>query len=138
MHYHETYRNPNLAQPSVSGIYQLFPNESDCEIALHRWPEIWPQNEKPGVYMVFDTYMRLLYVGKAAKLGQRLGAHFQYTKDGLKNCRIATGGWSTKPAFLITIALEKSFEASSMEEYLIAELQPLDNRLGIAQKQAVI
>jgi hypothetical protein len=52
--YHDTYRHPNLRRPEHSGIYALFPEETSSDEVQHKWPESWPNADRPGVYFVFD------------------------------------------------------------------------------------
>lgn len=130
-HYHETYRHPNLQRPEVSGIYSLFPEEVCSVAAQYRWPDSWPNADRPGVYFIFGPSMELLYVGKAAWLGRRLGDYFKWLAGRGSGCRIVHGGWKTRPAFLATAALSESFEAPALEEYLIPRVKPAENGLWI-------
>jgi hypothetical protein len=130
--YHEQYRHPRLSPPAISELYALFPEDPASANARHKWPDTWPYNESPGVYLIFGADMRLLYVGKASRIGSRLGAYFQYEKS-TRGCRIAHATWKTRPMFVVTVALEKAFEASGLEAYLIGELQPSENIQGVGK-----
>ena len=130
--YHDNYRHPRLPRPAISEPYALFPEDPASAHAQHKWPDTWPHNERPGVYLIFGSDMQLLYVGKATQIGSRLGAYFQYEKD-TRGCRIAHTTWRTRPMFVVTVALEKPFEASALEAYLIGELQPTENIVGVGK-----
>jgi len=130
--YHDKYRHPRLARPAISEPYALFPEDLASAHARYKWPDTWPHNESPGVYLIFGADMKLLYVGKATRIGSRLGAYFQYEKD-TRGCRIAHATWKTRPMFVVTVALEKAFEANALEAYLIAELQPPENIQGVGK-----
>lgn len=136
--YHERYRHPSLAPPQISGLYALFPNEL-CGVDPNLcWPNSWPQHEQPGVYFVFDKGKSVLYVGKAARLGQRISSYFRYTNDAARGCRIVHTGWSSRPMFVATVALTEVFEPPSMEEYLIGILNPPDNATWAVSGTGVI
>ena len=131
--YHAHYRNPSLSSLEVSGLYCVSPDAAERSEASSAWPETWPYAWYPGVYLIFDSNVSLLYVGKAsfgAGVGHRLSAHFCFESDGSRACKVR-GSWSARPAFLATIPVEEPFEAPSLEEYLIGKLQPPDNRRGI-------
>lgn len=126
--YHDTYRHPNLATLQVQGLYELFPAAGSQ--APLRWPGPWPYVDQPGVYLIFDAELKLLYVGKDARLGRRLGTYFQYQAGRGTTCRIVDAlAWGSQPAFVATVAVSKTFEAPSLEEYLIAKLRPSLNKL---------
>ena len=127
--YHDTYLGYYRSDPQISGTYALFPFESEMEPAHHKWPDPWPNGESPGVYLILGERMKLLYVGKAACLAKRLNEYFRYTKDDNRGCHIVHDTWVERPSFLATVALKRTFEASSLEEYLIHTLHPSENRL---------
>ncbi|WP_020407700.1 hypothetical protein [Hahella ganghwensis] len=62
-----------------------------------------------------------------------LVSYFKYADDKLRMIK-NKNGWRTKPHFLVTASVENFFEAPSLEEYLIEELQPPENILGIKSK----
>jgi hypothetical protein len=134
--YHNAYRNPKLRRPRLSGLYALFPGSNGAHKANFSWPEAWPDAEEPGVYMVFDSRLNLLYVGKARKIGWRLSEYFRYgkTRQGgliLGQCGVSKRyTWSRRPEYIATVRVDQAFEASSLEEYLIVELRPPDNTAG--------
>lgn len=129
--YHETYRHPNLPRPEASGIYALFPEEISSLVAQYKWPDSWPNAERPGVYFIFGPNMELLYIGKASWLSRRLGTYFQFAAGRGSACKIVHSGWKTRSRFLATVALSESFEAAALEEYLIGRLNPAENALWV-------
>lgn len=130
--YHRTYRHPSLIEPQVSGLYSLFPHERPGSSHELCWPKTWPNADRPGVYLIFSKELELLYIGKAAVIGSRLGVYFQYDHDGLRGCKVVHD-WSVPPALVVTVALGEAFEAPSLEEYLITELNPPDNKTWTAK-----
>ena len=76
-------------------------------------------------------------MGKDAELGRRLGTYFQYAQD--RTCRIVDdSSWHPHtPMYVFTVALERAFEAPSLEEFLIGEAKPLLNKTwsGAAKAQ---
>jgi hypothetical protein len=133
--YNNTYHHPSLRPLALSDIYSLFPDTKNPTSVTLGWPATWPCAGDPGVYLIFDCDMSLLYVGKASlnhTLGGRLSSYFQYARDGSRGCEVL-GTWSARPVFVVTIAVDsdKAFEAPALEEYLIGELQPPDNTRGI-------
>jgi GIY-YIG catalytic domain len=130
--YHDNYRLPRLEHPDVSGVYALFPDDPVSAHAQYRWPQTWPHSDRPGIYLILDGDRRLRYVGKANRIGARLSAYFQYSKD-TRGCHIAHTTWKSRPMFVVTVALGKPFEASAFEEYLISALQPEENVLGVGK-----
>ncbi|GFO63640.1 hypothetical protein [Geomonas paludis] len=92
--------------------------------------DMWQNADKKGLYFLFDASGTLQYIGKASfnsNIGIRLGVRFS-----CKDCRCLDDRFSSI-SMLATIALEdeRAFEASSIEEYLITELQPPLNVVGI-------
>jgi hypothetical protein len=131
--YHNTYRNPTLKRLRLSDLYALFPSTASSHgfKPAGSWPGVWPNVDNPGVYLVFDANLKVLYVGKASltqNFGTRLAEYFQYEKS-TGSCEVR-GGWSRRPEYVGTIPVEAAFEAPSLEEYLIQELCPSDNTVG--------
>jgi len=126
LRYHAEYRNSRLPVPSISDPYSLFPDSTYA--GRSKWPDSWEHAGRPGVYLIFGSHGELLYVGKDAELGRRLGTYFQYAPD--RTCRVVDeSSWqSHTPKFVFTVALERAFEAPSLEEFLIVETKPLLNR----------
>jgi hypothetical protein len=90
----------------------------------------FPNSACGGVYLIFDRYDNLLYVGKADGLGVRLGAHFGWnaerTAGRVKSAKL-------KDAYAVrTIGLpdESRFESTAIEAFLIRKLDPSLNVVG--------
>ena len=94
------------------------------------WTNSYPNASLPGIYVFFDEIGDLLYIGKVSRknvLGKRLSAYFGHDDKG---------GWKLHkpheweqygcPKYICTIPLpvDRSFEAPSIEEYLISKLNP--------------
>lgn len=94
---------------------------------IEDWYSNWPNDADAGVYGVFDEQMALLYIGKANKIGNRLGQHFGRDESG-KGGTTKQSGWSKAPRYIATVSVIETWEASSLEEYLIKTLQPPDNK----------
>ena len=134
------YRHPKLPPVQVSGLYALFP-EKYAQLpkeVIARWPDDdWPNAEMPGVYILLDSKLTVRYIGRTSmwsSLKTRLSAYFRYADPVSKRCKIPPEhGWDVKPEFVATIGVpfKTGFEASAIEEYLIARLQPPDNTIGI-------
>src|SRR5437867_1386342 len=79
------------------------------------WPNTWPDNENPGVYILLNKHEDILYIGKSSVcIGSRLNAHFHfgpnrecvpYSKELAAICFIWTIGFPRDKWFLST-ALE--------------------------------
>ena len=132
--YHQTYRHPALSAPEVSNIYALFPGDLASHPPANCWPADWLQGNRPGVYLIFNAQMGLLYIGKATSLALRLSNYFKYLDGRGTGCRVVHEYWTARPSFVVTVALAKAFEASSLEEYLIGTLNPPDNKVGVMEK----
>jgi excinuclease UvrABC nuclease subunit len=111
----------------------LFPElELAPEVSL-KFENPWPLCMSQGVYFIFGSGVRLLYVGKASMgscIGARLSSHFLGT--GPKGCRVVNPYWSEEPRFVASLAVPEgmAYEAPALEEYLIAQLSPPDNTYG--------
>jgi hypothetical protein len=119
-HYQNNYRHPKLRRLEVSGLYDLRADEPTSVVAQSFWPNPpWPNHDQPGVYLIWDQEMSLRYVGRATTLGVRLHDRFKEGPDG--RC-VMEDGWKSKPRFVATIPVERTFEAGALEEYLMAGL----------------
>jgi hypothetical protein len=92
--------------------------------------QMWQNANRAGLYFLFDENEVLQYIGKASfgsNIGVRIGERFSS-----KDCRCLIPKFSSV-TLLATIALpeERIFEASSIEEYFIGELQPPLNVVGV-------
>ena len=96
---------------------------------LYDETQSWPHHLHAGCYVLYSTDRKLLYVGKAVKLGRRLSNHFRL--DEMRNAVTPPWErWSSAPRLVQAIKVNKFYEASSLEEFLIHELDPPDNSLG--------
>jgi hypothetical protein len=94
--------------------------------------EQYPNSDRQGCYAIFTASDELLYIGKASNynvMGFRLGAIFHRNAD--KTAYVARGDFGgKKPQIIRTIPVNKPYEAPSLEEFLIRELQPPCNTIG--------
>lgn len=125
------WRHPRLPPLECRELYSLFPQETLGTPARASWPDNWPYAERPGIYLVFGTKMQLLYVGQSGTLRYRLNSYFRWSAGRGSPCRIVHTVWKTRPTFIATMAVADAFEAATLDEYLIAEVPPAENRLGI-------
>lgn len=91
----------------------------------------WPNAENQGVYAIFCSDSELLYVGKASlssSIGSRLASYFVKNQNGTGAATKSGHYWTRIPRYVLTAAVAKSWEAPSLEEYLINKLQPADNQ----------
>lgn len=95
-----------------------------CEpIDIKDVTQSWPNANHAGVYALFDENMGLLYIGKAScntTLGYRLGKHF----DRFGKPRHVAEFEAVRYAATVPFPDDRSFEAPSVEEFLIARLNP--------------
>lgn len=88
----------------------------------------WPNNLKPGVYIVLDQNEELLYIGQSQSLGKRLNQHFP-SYEG--KCTIAESDKEKlKGAYYLyttSCSEDKAWERLSLEGYLICKLNPPRN-----------
>jgi excinuclease UvrABC nuclease subunit len=82
-----------------------------------------PFSYKAGCYALYAQDGDLLYVGKASlfrSVGSRLWHHFQKS----------SAAWMPNTALVQIVEVAEPYEAPSLEEYLIRELQPRWNGTG--------
>ena len=136
--YKERFRRQDLQQQypleQISGLYALFPDLEMAPGVTSKWPDGWPASSRKGVYFIFGTQVRLLYIGKAsmsASIGSRLSHWFNYARPG-NGCRVVHSGWSEQPRFVAVLPVPEgmAFEAPALEEFLIDRLSPSDNVNG--------
>ena len=137
--YQREHRHPQRPPLDVSGLYDLFPERGPVRWPVQATPwapsNPWPHAARAGVYFVLDADLELLYVGKASQgssVGKRLSAHFKYRSYPDDRTCVPTGDWIGDPRFVMAVAVpdDSRFEASSLEEYLIALLAPPENTRG--------
>jgi len=131
------YRGSELPDISISGLYDLYPDRdgADCD---YQWPEDWPSVSAPGVYLIADSELQTLYIGKASMslpMAGRLAVGFRAGEDG-KCVVLNRDSWKGQPRYVAVIAMEEAFgfEAPALEEFLITRLQPIDNKVGSRRK----
>ena len=81
----------------------------------------------PGVYLMKDENGNVLYVGKAARLKDRVGSYFSRGSDALSNHDIKTDLMVSKICDFDAIIVESEFEALILENSLIKEYMPKYN-----------
>ena len=134
-HYKAHFRRESLPPlKPISGLYALFPELESAPEVTAKWPDAWPDGGFQGVYFVFGTQLRLLYIGKASmrhQIGARLSFWFKYARPD-RSCKVVHTGWSEQPRFVATLAVPDgmAFEAPALEEFLIERLSPPDNVNG--------
>lgn len=108
--------------------YDLFP-END-EVYGYNPSNEWPGNHKSGVYLILDKYEEVIYVGQTTSFGYRFYQYFKPAGDhGVKY----SDAWKGKPRYIVAIPVpdqDKKYERLSLEEYLIENLNPIDNTRG--------
>lgn len=132
--YCNKYRRADFPTLKISGLYDLFPDSEHPGLRTQfSWPDSWPGAGKAGVYFFFDSELTLLYIGKASmgnSLGGRLSSFCGFGPN--RKCSMKDDGWKGNPRFVavISVADHLKFEAPALEEFLIGELQPIDNTIG--------
>lgn len=128
-HYASKFRREDFEKLKTSKIFDLFPEEqTDFPKAPLDWnKDSWPNGNKSGVYLVYNKEQKLIYIGTARHLGNRLGVYF----GAQKKCQVKQV-WGDRPRYLITVGVpdETWFEAHSLEAYLISKLNPPLNTVG--------
>jgi hypothetical protein len=90
----------------------------------------WPDAGEQGVYAIFCADSKLLYVGKASfngTIGRRLSTYFIDNPNGAGATTVTAHSWSRDPRYVLTVSVKNAWEAPSLEEYLIYQLNPIDN-----------
>jgi len=81
----------------------------------------------PGVYLMKDESNNVIYVGKAARLKNRVGSYFSRSTDGLTNHDIKTDLMVSKIVDFDAIIVGSEFEALILENSLIKQYMPKYN-----------
>jgi len=81
----------------------------------------------PGVYLMKDETGSVIYVGKAARLRNRVGSYFSKSVDGSAGYDIKTDVLVSKIVDFDVVIVESEFEALILENSLIKEYQPKYN-----------
>ena len=100
----------------------------------------FPFARERGCYVFYSEKYEMLYIGKASQrnsLGSRIASYFRWD---LCHTIIEPrhSGWTSAPRYVQTIRTHKSFEAPSLEEFLIIELDPVDNTSGLPRRRSVV
>lgn len=95
----------------------------------------YPYASDKKVYAILDSEGVVLYVGKASHggtLGARFASYFSYNKDSASGAAFQPRSinWTRPPCSIVAVKVVNAWEASSLEEYLIAKLAPEDNTVG--------
>lgn len=94
----------------------------------------YPFRNRQGIYAIFDAEWGLLYIGKASNestIGKRLGTYFKDDEDGKFRLVDSEKSWGDKrPRYIIAVSVSEAYEAPSLEEFLISNLQPKSNSVG--------
>lgn len=142
--YSTEFRHPSQCQLVMSKIYDLFPETGSLiNVPVEsKWPDPWPNAESPGIYAMLDEDLFVRYIGKASmksSIGRRLSLYFIY-EDRAKNkrCKLShPEGWLAFPRFVVSVPVSLSFEAPSIEEFLILQLLPPENLQGRPRNEKV-
>lgn len=103
----------------------------DIEVGYQRNLQ-FPDAGAAGCYAIYSEDGDLLYIGKASvknTLGRRLDTYFMGVRSPTPGG--PKGNWKSPPKYIQTIRVNEPFEAPSLEEYLIKNLRPCDNDIGV-------
>ena len=112
--YHVEHRHPDRPRPIMHAIHTMQSWEGK--------PESWAK----GCYAIYSADGDILYIGKASNtktVGDRI-VRFRYKRSN----------WQPPPEFVQIIEVAEAFEAPSLEEFLIREMQPRFNDRGINRR----
>lgn len=121
------YNQKYNTQFKMSMKYALFPKEDE-----YGYTKSWPGNGSAGVYFLMSEDNHLIYVGQSKDLGQRFYQHFPPKENSSKSTCTFSENWSIKPysIYVTTTPENAKWERLSLEEYLIQNLNPIDNKQG--------
>ena len=87
----------------------------------------WPDNGLPGIYIFADENKKVLYIGKSSKsISNRLSAYWCKGDNGETKSKDQKSE-NVRYVYTIGIPCDRAFEAPSIEEFLIGEVQPERN-----------
>jgi len=117
--YCKQYLNPIRPVFEISRIYDL----------QQEWQTVkFPYSDDQGCYVFYSEDLKLLYIGKASlkhQLGGKIANYFRWDATGRKLVACLE---RLRPAcFVQTIKVNEAFEAPSLEEFLLRELDPPAN-----------
>ncbi|MEC8812944.1 MAG: GIY-YIG nuclease family protein [Pseudomonadota bacterium] len=90
----------------------------------------WPNNGLPGLYIFADENDRAVYIGKGSvTISARLNG---YWRKGPNDETLSKSDTSKDVRYVYTIGIpiERAFEASSIEDFLISRVNPARNTNG--------
>lgn len=123
------YRRSDVPALDVSKLLDMFPSHPMVTTFKKEltWKDPWPFATRAGVYIIYDASIKMIYIGKASVIGNRLASYF----GGGAEC-VFRQEWGIPPRFLrvIAVPLEMPFEAPALEEFLISNLHPELNTHG--------
>ena len=110
-------------QPSE--IYALYPQDNE-----YGWPAEYPNSRHAGIYAMLDKNKNVIYIGKSNNIGYRMSSYFAYDEN--KGCKLKDSRVEGV-AYIITFATKdnEKYACSSLEEFLISELSPQCNTIGV-------
>jgi len=112
--YNARIRHPDHRRLSLSLPYDLVPHaHMGVDVAVcGRWPQDdYPGHGGPGVYLMLDARVHVLYIGKASvrnTIGGRLAEYFGY--DSQKRCQFKLSTWPWVPEYVATISIEPELQ----------------------------
>ncbi len=115
--FNQEYPRPNMESLIISDAYSIY---NDFESPF-------PNSEYPGVYIIANQSGKILRVGKAScgnNLGKRLSTYYRWHKTqnrGVPKHKYYKG---TDIIYTIMVPKNRAFEASAIEEYLLASIDP--------------
>ena len=137
--YTKKFRGINLEPFELGPLYDLFPCKDTNNLnAKLGWNQTWPSNGKPGIYVFLSENGEVLYVGKSSSnstVSARLSAYCAYGED--KKCKLKHDSWKVEPRYVWIVGVPNItwFEAAALEEYLIRNLSPSENKIGIEKSR---
>jgi hypothetical protein len=120
------------------GIQPTF--ESTGPYLLEQLTEFWRNSQFAGCYVLYNDNLEILRIGKASitnTVERRLRQRFRFDV-GLGNwthCARDKALWTQNICFVEAIAVNKPYEAASLEEFLIWELRPTYNNNGYGNRR---
>jgi hypothetical protein len=121
--YHQVWRHPSLKELKVSETYDIENDFKKC----------YPGDGRPGCYVFLDQSYNIIYVGKSGSLGPRIHSYFLSYREHKR--LIFRDSWSVTPRYIVCVEVKESFEAPSLEEFLIQRLKPPANTVGNPKRQ---
>lgn len=121
---------------SYCAQYGILPTfQSTGPYLLEQLAEFWRSSQFAGCYVFYSDDLDVLRIGKASitnTIERRLRQRFRYDHkaENWTHCTREKAVWTNSIRFVEAIAVNKPYEAPSLEEFLISELQPPYNNNG--------